>query len=489
MGERLSQYQVGFNKSVRLEARPERITSEAGALLTREVLEGLGILRFLGEHLEDTRNPRLITHPLVEMVATSLLLMCQGWRDQDDADALRHDGALRLAVSTRLGVAALQAREQQDCQRDDAAKPCGLASQPTLSRMVKMLSTQRNQRVLKDALVRMAGERIRREQGGRRMQHMTIDVDSLPIPVGGHQSGSEYNGHYRERIFHPIVASVAETGDILDAELRPGNVHTALGASDFIFAVVDKAEQHICQVASVRMDAGFPGEQLLSGLEGRSIHYVARIKNNGKLGRMAEPHLEHAVLEMSCETSGTRMYECEYRASSWSRARRVVLVVQKRADELLTHHFWLVTSWSRTEYPPEDLLRHYRERGTAEGVMGELMNVLNPALSSTARPKSHYRDQVPQKRYLPGDCFAQNQVLMLLNLLAYETIHTLRQTMQKATRTGWSIKRTQERVLRVAARIVLHARRAVVVIEQRAADCWSPLLRHLRMLLGPAPAS
>jgi hypothetical protein len=36
------------------------------------------------------------------------------------------------------------------------------------------------------------------------------------------------------------------------------------------------------------------------------------------------------------------------------------------------------------------LLEHYREWGTAEGHMGELKDVLAPALSSTNRPKSHW---------------------------------------------------------------------------------------------------
>jgi hypothetical protein len=113
---------------------------------------------------------------------------------------------------------------------------------------------------------------------------------------------------------------------------------------------------------------------------------------------MAGPHLEEAMLSMSGVRSGTRMVECEYQADSWSRVRRAVLVIQKRADELLPSCFWLITSWSCAEYRPEDLLRHYRTRGIAEGIMGELMNVLNPALSSTSRPKSHYRDQIPQKK-------------------------------------------------------------------------------------------
>jgi hypothetical protein len=41
-------------------------------------------------------------------VRTDLLMLAQGWRDHDDADALRQDAALRLAVSDRKSSVALQ---------------------------------------------------------------------------------------------------------------------------------------------------------------------------------------------------------------------------------------------------------------------------------------------------------------------------------------------------------------------------------------------
>ena len=51
-------------------------------------------------------------------------------------------------------------------------------------------------------------------------------------------------------------------------------------------------EGSLCEVAAVRLDAGFPDEELLSGLEVRGIPYVARIRNNPVLDRMAAPHLK-----------------------------------------------------------------------------------------------------------------------------------------------------------------------------------------------------
>ncbi len=56
---------------------------------------------------------------------------------------------------------------------------------------------------------------------------MAVDIDSLPAVVHGHQPGSLYNGHYGDRIYHPLIASAGELGDLLGGKLRHGNVHTA----------------------------------------------------------------------------------------------------------------------------------------------------------------------------------------------------------------------------------------------------------------------
>ena len=66
MGERIAQPAFDFNRSVRLEIRPERVTSDAGALLIREALHKLGIDHWLSRHLTDLRRDDMITHPWIE---------------------------------------------------------------------------------------------------------------------------------------------------------------------------------------------------------------------------------------------------------------------------------------------------------------------------------------------------------------------------------------------------------------------------------------
>jgi Transposase DDE domain group 1 len=483
VGEELTLFRAAFNGSLRIEARPERLTSEAGAVFLREVIERLGISGWLTERLKDSRDPELITHPLAELLNTSLLLLGQGWRDQDDADTLRDDAVFRLAVSERRGVCPLETRAREEGRElsKNPPVPDGLASQPTLSRLVRMLSTQENREVLRGALLECAARRIRATRRGHRQRYLTIDIDSLPIEVHGHQPGSEHNGHYHRRIYHPLIASIAETGDLIDAKLREGNAHTAAGSVEFIGELIDRVERELCQVAAVRMDAGFPEETLLHALEERRTPYVARVRNNSVLDAMARPYLRRPVGRPPTAPR-TWTYEMAYQAQKWSRERRVVLVVLERPDELFLHHFWLITNWTAEQIDGRALLERYRQRGTAEGHMGELMDVLDPALSSSPRQKSHYRGAEPARRFPPGDSFAHNEVLLLLNVLAYDIVHATRVMIEAATHEGWSLRRVRERVLRVAARVLVHGRRATLVIGESAAVLWQALWPRMAAL-------
>lgn len=470
-------FSLDFNRSVKVEARPERLTIDAGALLLREVIDRLAVVDWIVGRIDDPRNPDLVTHPMAELLMTSLLLLGQGWRDQDDADALRDDPVLRLAVSTRSGLSPLMSPTRSDGvpTTKNPPEPEGLASQPTLSRMTNTLSSPNNRSTLHEALLECAARRNRAMRRGHRMRYLTIDVDSLPVEVHGNQPEAAYNGYYHDTVYHPLVFSTAETGDLLDMRLRPGNAHTADGALKVLLPLLDEIEKRLCQVASVRFDAGFPEEELLAALEARGTPYVARIRNNPVLDRMAAPFLKRPVGRPPKEPR-TWLYEMTYRTeTSWSRERRVVLVVQERPGELFMHHFWLLTSWTPDEMSADDLLELYRERGTAEGHFGELMNVFRPALSSVPRQKSHYRGEQPARRYPSGDSFAINEVTLLLNALAYNIAHAARVLLASRTHRGWSLQSLRERVLRVPARIVLHARRAVLVITDAAGRLWLSL--------------
>ncbi len=67
MGERQpTLFSMDFNRTIKVEARPERLTAEAGVLLQREVIKRLDILDWMVQRIDDPRNQELITHPMEE---------------------------------------------------------------------------------------------------------------------------------------------------------------------------------------------------------------------------------------------------------------------------------------------------------------------------------------------------------------------------------------------------------------------------------------
>ena len=470
MGETLPIFSTTFNGSVQVEARADHLSADSGALLLREIMERTGIVDWMDERLLDPRNPLLITYPLADLLRTSLLLLGQGWRDQDDADRLRHDPSFRVANDTRRGTCALEPESV-------------LPSQPTLSRLVGLLSAPTNQEVVREGIIELALRRLWKDNGGRRYKRLMIDVDGLPFEVHGQQAGSQYNGYYGQRMFHALIASCAESGDLLDGTLRPGAVGSADGALEFIQRVVERCRPRVCESVLVRMDAGFPDGKTLKGLESAGIDYVARIRNNAVLDRMAAPYLRRPPGRPPREGRAW-CHELRYQADSWEHPRRMVLVVLERPGELFLDYFWLITNLKRNRYSGARLLGLYRMRGKAEGHMGEFMDVLAPALSSAPRAKSHYRGRRLEAGTEPDEAGvrAQNETLLLLNLLAYEVLPAGRCVMEQATGTGWSLRRLRERVLRVASRVVRHGRRLTFVIAQDFAPDWQRLWGKLAAL-------
>ncbi len=107
MGERVSQPGPSFNRSVQIESRSERLSSDGGVLVLRESWERLGMFDWLSDRVVDVRDPSRIIHPLSELLTTHLLMLGQGWTDQNDANALRDDPAFLIGRSQGPGSRAL----------------------------------------------------------------------------------------------------------------------------------------------------------------------------------------------------------------------------------------------------------------------------------------------------------------------------------------------------------------------------------------------
>lgn len=207
-----------FNGALCIETRRERLTADAGVFMMRELMERTGLIEWLDTHFVDPRDPDLLTHPMSELLRTTLTLLAQGWTNADDADHLRHDPALRLAVSDR--------RQDVPLRTPDATgTPDGLASQPTLSRLLAAASVPCNLEALEQANLFLARHRCRWLDDRVKYRDFMLDIDSLPIPVHGRQDGAAYNGLHGRTHVRPGVAGSISPARHLPAAVGAIHVH------------------------------------------------------------------------------------------------------------------------------------------------------------------------------------------------------------------------------------------------------------------------
>ena len=184
-------FEPTFNRAVKVRKKDDRLTSDAGVLLLREVDERLELTAELGERLHDPRRPDRIRYSLVELLRERLYALAQGYRAQDDLDRLAHDPAFKAAVWNRPGQRVVAER---------------LAGPPTQSRLLDMLAgIKSNLEALRNTLVVPVLGHQRVSGKDRAVQRGTIDIDGFPITVRGEQVGSAYNGYHGRTVYSRII--------------------------------------------------------------------------------------------------------------------------------------------------------------------------------------------------------------------------------------------------------------------------------------------
>jgi hypothetical protein len=457
---------LSFNRSVKLRASDQRLSSDGGVLLLREADQRLELIGSLASHLHDPRRQDLIRYHLDELLRERIFLRALGYNVDDEADLLAHDPAMRIATWNRPGERVLEERS---------------ASQPTQSRLTDILSNDKqNLEAVRASLSDWIGRHLLASGRGHAVVRGTLDVDSFPISVCGSQAGARYNGYYRDKIYHPIVASFAPEGDydsgrlgdgFVHAVLRAGNVHTASGAVRFIRRAV-KRSRNLARSLDVRLDAGFTTGSVLDPLTDDGIRFIGRLKTNNVLENRAQAHLRRPVGRPPKEGYEKVVELGMYAAESWRHAQRLILVVVDRPDpktgqlELFPRYFFLVTNWKLSERTGAGLLEHYRRRGTFEDRLGELSQAISPRLSSPH--------------------FNENEAHFLLSLLSHNLLSVLRGELESESGAGWDVARLQRTVLKSAVRVTKGSRRLLVDVALSAVGLWNRLLARMARWTLPA---
>jgi Transposase DDE domain group 1 len=123
---------------------------------------------------------------------------------------------------------------------------------------------------------------------------LVIDVDSFIGEVFGYQKQGAGFGYTKVRGLHPILATRAGTGEVLQIRLRKGAANTQRGMlrfTDELIARVDRAGATAIKL--LRADNGFPGE--ISLLTGQRVFLTAVVRESGRVVRVPAARVHEII--------------------------------------------------------------------------------------------------------------------------------------------------------------------------------------------------
>ena len=198
-----------------------RLVANAGLILPATLARRLGLPQLVQKHIDlgDAPGWANTGDKMMTLVASALA----GGDCIDDADVLRTGGTARALGGTVKAPSTLG----------------------TFLRSFRWGHVRQLDRVSRELLSRAwaAG-------AGPGPGPLTIDLDSTICETYGlAKEGARHHGYTGARGYHPLLAVVAGTGDVLMARLREGRANTARGAAHFLRETVGRVRCGGCAAA------------------------------------------------------------------------------------------------------------------------------------------------------------------------------------------------------------------------------------------------
>lgn len=299
---------VDFHPDLPVEVTFEapEISSDGGWVLLRAIDEQLGLTEAVASVVPDERDPSKVEHSRLEQVRQRVFQLAMGYEDCLDADRLREDRLLKTVCDRR--------------PEDEA-----LSSQPTLS----LLENAVDMRAICRMLFVLEFSWMRSLEADREV--VVLDVDSSGFEAHGQQELISYCGFHGAHIYHPLAVFDGQTGQLVTALLRPGDVGDSRGAPNVLERVITRLKVLRPEIdVVVRGDSGFATPRpyrTLEELDERfgGVDYLIGISRNSVLERELRETMDTAVETYERTGQKSRKFVgFEYQAQSWEKPRWVV---------------------------------------------------------------------------------------------------------------------------------------------------------------------
>src|SRR5215211_911809 len=110
-------------------------------------------------------------------------------------------------------------------------------------------------------------------------QELTIDVDSTVCEVHGHAKGGAAYGYTRRLGYHPLLASRADTGEMLHLRMRTGSANTARGAERFVNELAGRVRRAGANgPLTLRGDSGFWSGKVIAACRRHGLRFSITVR-------------------------------------------------------------------------------------------------------------------------------------------------------------------------------------------------------------------
>lgn len=443
------------------------ITSDAGALLLRELADRRRFFRQLADCFRDHRNPGQIEHTVEQLISQRVVGLALGYEDLVDHDELCRDPLLATVVgkSDPLG---------QDRRRaSDAGKP--LAGKSTLNRLelrpkqAKAAERYTQVEILDDALD--AFFVLVMLQAHRQVPEVLVfDLDATDDIIHGKQEGRHFHGYYDNYCYLPLYIFCGDF--LLCARLRESNIDASKGSVEELTRIIAQVRRWWPEVRIiVRADSGFAREELMAWCEAEpGVEYVLGLAKNARLLKMIEAEAAEAATRHASTGKAERVFaELRYKTlETWSRERRVVAKVEHL--EKGANPRFIVTSLSEADYDTRALYEQlYCARGEMENRIKEQQLDLFADRTSATRMRA-------------------NQIRLWFSSLAYVLMNEVRRVGLEGTDLEQATCGTLRlKLLKIGARVAVSVRRVLVSMSSSYPyqELFAQVLERVRGLECP----
>jgi Transposase DDE domain group 1 len=145
---------------------------------------------------------------------------------------------------------------------------------------------------------------------------LVVDIDSTIDEVHGKKKHGAAYGYTKKLGYHPILATLAATGEILHARLRKGSANTQRGIERFVEELVPRLRRAGATGAIVmRFDSGFWSNDTIATLGRLGVNYTMAVRTGVKaLSRAIAAISEEAWVEIAYPEGGrAQVAECIYK--------------------------------------------------------------------------------------------------------------------------------------------------------------------------------